>query len=1141
MISVSNSNWIDRARTLVTSKRRTLRLLLIVLGCMALGITGPVAASAQASGSLTTALAPAAVPPAPFDWGDLDPGGVVIGATDPATPITIYFSLIGADPAGLQAKALAVSDPQNADYGNYLSLEQATTTFGASTAARQQVSDAVAAAGGTTTFGPVNTFARATLTVGQAAAWFATTFQDHQADVPPYENPQIVAAPVAAPTLPAALVGIVDAALGLSFIPNPTTQTASVGPPVSHTNGDVSVQASLTPATPTLTGTAEGCQGALEAGSFTPNQLATAYGYDALHKMKVTGTGVRMAVLEEDGNVLPSDLQTYAECFDLTLPPFHQVNVGGPHTDSGADGEAILDVQVAMQVAPGLEALDLYSYNGNPGGITALGTLETLALPLTPSIYTTTPGAPPPDIVSYSYGGCEYLYYAGSTPAVTMSERMLAVATTTGMSYFVSSGDAGSSVCLGGGASELTLASPSYPSTSQWVTSVGGTALTLNPDNSIGAEAVWNDALYPAPFYLRPSASSGGTSALVGTDGLPMLPRPTWQTGTGVPAGDTRLNPDVASFADSAPGWTVYCTSQGCAKENLAGYGQMGGTSASSPQVAAMFALMTQMATAVGQPSPGFAAPLLYELGRAGGTNGLRDVTQGNNDVANTGCCNATPAWDITTGWGSINASLVAAALFGPPAPTDVTAEPGYLSAVLTFKQPASATPVVGYEFSINGGANWLPAVEKVGPPDFTSVQLELFLPNGVPQQVMLRAVDDKGTPGVAAGPVPLAAPEGGVFRPITPTRVFDSRSSSGPLTPGQNVAIPTCSVGPCPPTFGAVTYNITVTDTQGAGFLSVVPTFGGPLGGQGNGSTINWSGPGQTIANATMVMTGSGSSITVYASGGSAQVIVDVMGYFLPDSVLPNGDVFIGVDPVRAYDSRTADGPLGSGGQRIVDVSAGGVVPPGATAVAYTLTETNTQGTGFLGVVPAGSSGPQVSTINWWQSGQTMANSSTVQVTNGKVVVAAGGSGATQFVVDILGYYAPEATTPSGKRFTPVLPTRAYDSRAGSAWSGPLTNGQSRTTTTAPPTLDGLLPIPPGASAAAFNLTITDTAGTGFLTATPGGTAVAPLASTINWFGPGQTWANGSQVAVTGDQMTTFAGGGGSSQYVVDVLGYYN
>ena len=81
---------------------------------------------------------------------------------------------------------------------------------------------------------------------------------------------------------------------------------------------------------------------------------------------------------------------------------------------------------------------------------------------------------------------------------------------------------------------------------------------------------------------------------------------------------------------------------------------------------------------------------------------------------------------------------------------------------------------------------------------------------------------------------------------------------------------------------------------------------------------------------------------------------------------------------------------------------------------------------------------------------------------------------------------------------------------------------------------------VPPGASAIAFNLTVTGTSGSGFVTIAPG-TASTVTASSINWSATGENLANGLIVAVDGSrQVRAFAGGGGSTDFIIDVAGYF-
>lgn len=1023
---------------------------------------------------------PASATPPPVDWGQWQAAGALLGPAPADAVVTAYLSLVV--PAGLPEFALAVTDPSSPTYGKYKTLAQATEAFGASPETLTAVSAAVTKVGGRVDLGPVNTYAKATFTVAQADAFFSTTYGKY----PGTGDYEFTVAPEVQPSLPASLSGLVDAVGGLVTGYGSVSGASAAHDPATPAVAAAGAGIPATPATPTRTGTPAGCSEGVASGGMTPNQLATAYGYDALHAAGVTGSGVKMAVLQLRHQVDPSEINSFANCYGLPQPHLRQVLVGPP----GMQDESTLDVEVALQVAPDLDSLDLYSYNG--GGFSQVippeWWIEMMALPVTPSVY----GATPPDVVSVSYGACE-VDWASNTPLVTMIDRMTSLAVTTGMSFFVSSGDSGSTGCLPN--PELAI---QYPSASPWVTAVGGTGWTLNQDNTIAAEAAWNDTLFAPPYGRTDGSGGGGTSRLIA--------RPVWQSGDGVPAGAMRLTPDVSMFADFLPG---VATSRGA----------VAGTSAASPMAAGIWALMTQLARASGRSVPGFAAPLLYALGRSS-SPALRDVTAANNDILNAGCCDATPAWDLATGWGSLRGQELAQALYAPGPPTNLTSVSGYASAVINFTPPAPTLPITGFEYSIDGGATWHPTTQ-LGAGS-VSVQ---GLPNGVAQQLRLRATTGAGVPGVASDSVAVSAPQGALFTPINPLVVYDSRNGDGPLYSGQNREVNLGVTGAALPGSVAVAYNLTATNTVGSGHLSVTPA-----GSATDTSAINWSGPGQIIANAAPVGV-AGNRITVADQGGATDFLVSVVGYYAPVSVTPAAAVFTPMVPVRTYDSRNGDGPISTGQQRTINVTAGGLVPPTATAVAVNLTETDTQGRGHLSWAPDGQP-PVASAINWWQAGQTIANSSVIGIHDGKIVVGARG-GSADVILDVLGYFSAANDAPNGVRFTAITPTRAYDSRVLGA-GGPLTSGNHRTTGM------GNAAVPRGSAAYAFNLTVTQTVGRGHLRVAPGGALSGPLSSAINWTADGQKMANATVVGLHDNTMTTFARGG-ATQYLVDVLGYYN
>ena len=126
-------------------------------------------------------------------------------------------------------------------------------------------------------------------------------------------------------------------------------------------------------------------------------------------------------------------------------------------------------------------------------------------------------------------------------------------------------------------------------------------------------------------------------------------------------------------------------------------------------------------------------------------------------------------------------------------------------------------------------------------------------------------------------------------------------------------------------------------------------------------------------------------------------------------------------ITPARVYDSRAAapaPGSLASGANRTINVAdarntttgavvTSNIVPAGARAIAYNLTITNTVNSGFLAVNPGGNTTVAASAINWSASGDTVANGSVVALNGSRQIsVICGGTGATDFIVDIVGYY---------------------------------------------------------------------------------------------------------------------------------------
>ena len=125
----------------------------------------------------------------------------------------------------------------------------------------------------------------------------------------------------------------------------------------------------------------------------------------------------------------------------------------------------------------------------------------------------------------------------------------------------------------------------------------------------------------------------------------------------------------------------------------------------------------------------------------------------------------------------------------------------------------------------------------------------------------------------------------------------------------------------------------------------------------------------------------------------------------------------------------------------------------------------------------------------------------------------------------------------PPGSPLTPINPSRLYDSRVA---GNKLADGEERTVSMATAIQGGTQVVPPGATAVAGTLTVTETEGSGgYVSAFPFGMAWPGTSSSINWFGPGQNLATAVIVALGGDRQLVLRGGVQPTHVDVGVTGY--
>jgi subtilase family serine protease len=328
--------------------------------------------------------------------------------------------------------------------------------------------------------------------------------------------------------------------------------------------------------------------------------------------------------LDLGGGWLPSDLKLAGKCFGYSTPHVDQIQGDGVVSAIGnADPETSLDLQTAAAVASTAQ-LRLVQSTAGGGGI-----LDGFSRAL---------GGPSglPDVISLSYGGCAVEENTVAPAFTAVVDAVLAMAALVGVSSFVAAGDAGSTTC----GTSVRGTSLSYPAVSPFVTAVGGSRLSLGAGNKRVSETVWNDAAY--------GKSAAGGGALSRRE-----PRPTYQNGFTAP--NHRAVPDVSALADIVPGWpdVTYSALQ-----------PVGGTSGSTPLIAAATALVDGSERMAGRPRIGLANGWFYQAASQPGA--FFDITSGNNDLGAVGCCQAAAGYDFASGLGVPNWAVLPATLHSP-------------------------------------------------------------------------------------------------------------------------------------------------------------------------------------------------------------------------------------------------------------------------------------------------------------------------------------------------------------------------------------------------------------------------------------------------------------------------------------------
>ncbi len=336
------------------------------------------------------------------------------------------------------------------------------------------------------------------------------------------------------------------------------------------------------------------------AGPLTPFGYSPALLRRAYNLPSGGGTGQTVAIVDAyDNPNAESDLATYRRTYGLPACTtangcFKKVNQNGgtsyPSTNSSWGQEISLDLDMVSATCSGCRILLV---EASSSYISDLGTAVNTAARL---------GA---KFVSNSYGAQE-------SSSDTSYDRQYF--NHPGVAVTASAGDNGYAA--------------SYPASSRYVTSVGGTSLKASSTPRGFTETVWGNS------------GTGGT----GSGCSAYDAKPSWQKDVGC---SRRTATDVSAVADPDTGVAVYDTYQS------GGWAVFGGTSASAPIIAATYAL-------AGTPAAG-TYPSSYPYAHV---SALHDVTSGSNGSCSPSyLCTARAGYDGPTGLGTPNG---VAAFTGP-------------------------------------------------------------------------------------------------------------------------------------------------------------------------------------------------------------------------------------------------------------------------------------------------------------------------------------------------------------------------------------------------------------------------------------------------------------------------------------------
>jgi kumamolisin len=802
-----------------------------------------------------------------------------------------------------------------------------------------------------------------------------------------------------------------------------------------------------------------------------PSDLREAYGLGT--QTSDTGLGATVATVQFSGWDR-TDLDHYAQTiYPSGQPPVQLTEVpvdnANPRvSDNGGDLEVSIDQEMIYGAAPNAQQRAYFAPNGLAG---SYDLYSRIAADVAGANITA---------ISTSWGFCQ----SGDSPDFgyeTAVADAIARAVASGATMFAASGDSGANDC---GVSDNPNTSVNesldvdFPAVLPQVVAVGGT--TLSKPAAVWLESAWNG---------DDGASGGGVSRTTS--------RPAYQSSIGL-TGSTRVVPDISATADASSTRApfAYYASSGASP-----YIRAGGTSVGSPLMAGLFVARLSDSSFGCGTGIGDIHAALYS--HTDGSH-FRDITSGDNRFpAGAAGYTTRVGYDAVTGlgsplWGAFTAAQLLPGGVCPMAVTTAALAPGdrlLAGAALSVQLTASGNPSPSVVWSLTGGTH----------PGFSLNSSGLLTgSNATPGTYTFTVTAVSGATTVIRNYTLTVYSPYGRFFPVPTAQIFAGTVGTAPAI--VNVA----NRGGIPPSATAVIANVTVqSPTTASGYVKVVPYK------RDSTTSVQQLTGHQTVSNLVTVALVNG-AVQVNLSSGTGRVLIDVYGYYAAST---SGSTFHPLPVNRIFDKTVSTVPypvnvVGVAGQNTAALP----VPANATAVVVNVEVVNPPVASNLrfSAYKGNTTGFAVQT---YAAHQTISNMAVVPLLNGAAQVRIG-TGTARAIVDVLGYFTPDAT---GVGYQPLTTT----TRLFQGLLSTQTQSVDFSSSTA---------IDLRAKAVVVNVTVYRASAAGYLRATPAG---QDSYVSSQEFVAGQTIATLVTVGLNGGKADLKLSGGNAIVFL-DVAGYY-